>query len=284
MLKPISLAKAATVTLLALAPAIIAQNREVRLGDAEIAGYNTETQLPDYVRFAMGRELSADQFTAWAGFAFNIDPVLTLKEYKTEKDNFGFTHVRYHEYYHNIPVEGTTLIAHIKNGKVVSVNGDFIQETKAAVTPSLSEAQALQKALNKIKAVRYKWENKEHEEALKKTLNDPGFTFFPKGELVVVRKEGSDNSVSSTRLAYKFNIYAEEPLYRAYVYVDATTGEIINEKNLICTIDVVGTAVTKYSGTKAMTSDNYGTTSTVCVKQGEAMELKHITLPIQPIM
>lgn len=260
MLQSFTRAKAVALAVFSvIAPAVIAQNREVRLGSAETAGYNSETNLPNFIRFPMGKEISPDQFTNWAAFALNLDPSLSLKAYKTETDNFGFTHTRYQQYYQQIPVEGTTLIVHQKNGKVVSVNGDFIQETKASANPVLNETQALQKALDKINAKRYKWENKAHEAQLKQAFNDPNFSFFPKGELVVVHKNGNDYSSASTRLAYKFNIYAEEPLYRAYVYVDALTGEIINERNLICTIDVVGTASTKYSGTKTMTSDNYGT-------------------------
>ncbi|HEY4800379.1 MAG TPA: M4 family metallopeptidase, partial [Bacteroidia bacterium] len=40
---------------------------------------------------------------------------------------------------------------------------------------------------------------------------------------------------------------------------DALNGEILDEQNLICNMDVIGTAVTKYSSTVTMTSDNYGT-------------------------
>ena len=75
---------------------------------------------------------------------------------------------------------------------------------------------------------------------------------------MVVHKSNADQSPASYRLAYKFNVYASEPLYRANVFVDASTGEILDEQNLICTIDAVGTAVTKYSGTVSLTSDSYG--------------------------
>jgi Zn-dependent metalloprotease len=57
--------------------------------------------------------------------------------------------------------------------------------------------------------------------------------------------------------AYKFTIYAEEPLYKANVYVDAANGTIIKEQNLICTINAVGSANTKYSGAQSLTADSY---------------------------
>ena len=43
------------------------------------------------------------------------------------------------------------------------------------------------------------------------------------------------------------------------IHVDANSGEILLEHNLICTVNAVGTAVTKFSGTVTMTSDNTGT-------------------------
>ena len=82
------------------------------------------------------------------------------------------------------------------------------------------------------------WEN----EAMERMT---GHDYTPKGELVMVHKKGADYSATNMRLAYKFNIYAEVPLYRANVFVDANTGEILDTQNLICTADVVGSAVTK---------------------------------------
>src|SRR5207237_2156652 len=105
-----------------------------------------------------------------------------------------------------------------------------------------------------VNAKKYMWEN-ETMQKLRGEI-DACFTDKPNGELVFVHKKGADYSAEKMRLAYKFNIYAEIPLYRANVFVDANTGEILDEQNLICTANVVGTADTKYSGTVSMTSDN----------------------------
>lgn len=48
---------------------------------------------------------------------------------------------------------------------------------------------------------------------------------YPKGELVIVDNYATGELDLS--LAYKFNIYAAEPLSRDYVYVDANTGDIL---------------------------------------------------------
>lgn len=199
------------------------------------------------------------RWKSWAAASLNISSSIELVVYQTDKDELGFTHTRYREYFNNHPIEGTTLIAHSRNGVVVSINGDYIQEIQTAANPALSEQQALQAALKKVNARVYQWEDEKATALARVAHNDPSFTYYPKGELVIVHKSNADHSPASYRLAYKFNVYAAQPLYRANVFVDAGTGEILDEQNLICTVDAVGTAVTKYSGTVTMTSDNYGT-------------------------
>jgi Zn-dependent metalloprotease len=148
------------------------------------------------------------------------------------------------------PVEASQVITHSINGQITIVNGDFYQVFSSVQSPSLTEQAALQVALNKVNAKKYMWENVAFQQS-------SGFDFTPKGELVFVHKKGASYAAENMRLAYKFNIYAEQPLYRANLFIDAGTGEILDEQNLICSADVVGTAVTKYSGTVPMTSDNY---------------------------
>jgi Zn-dependent metalloprotease len=177
-----------------------------------------------------------------------------VKSHKSETDPLGYTHHRYQVTYNNVPVLHSQVITHSRDGKITSVNGDFsvinsLHEPANSIT--LSESKALVSALNKIKAKKYKWQNSAEEQHVRMVLNKPDFSFYPKGELVLVKK--GDNF----HYAYKFNIYAEEPLYRANVIVDAQSGAILEEENLICTADVPGTANTKYSGVQSFTIDNF---------------------------
>lgn len=91
---------------------------------------------------------------------------------------------------------------------------------------------------------------------LKLESGDQTATYFPKGELVYVAS-GNKFEASSYRLAYKFNIYAHKPLYRANVYVDINTGEIIRENLLIHHADTPGTAHTAYSGPQTIIADSF---------------------------
>src|ERR1700757_342961 len=232
---------------------------QTRLGKVKVVSYHKETKLPNFIRFTEEQNIAPDKFVEWASYAFNLPSTSTLKAYSVENDKLGFTHTRYKQYVNGYPEEGTMLITHTLNGKLKTVNGEYFQNLSSSYSASLSEADALQLALKKVSAKKYKWDNKEIEAQKRKELNDPNFTYYPKGELVVVHKKGTDYSASSLRLAYKFNVYAEVPLSRANIFVDAQTGEILDSKNLICTTDVVGSAVTMFSGTVTMTSDNTGT-------------------------
>lgn len=172
-----------------------------------------------------------------------------LKQISKESDHLGFTHIRYQVSFNSIPVFGKILVAHLKDHKLQSINGELFAFAAPTAVFSISEASALRFAIAKVGAKKYKWENKEEEQFMAKTLNDPTFSYQPKAEKVFLLHNGTLHS------AYKFNIYAEEPLYRGDVFVDASTGKILNELNHICTVNTPGTAATKYSGTQTITCD-----------------------------
>jgi len=218
-----------------------------RLGNAQIVAKSDITGLPNFVKIKTS--LAPENFVSWAVYSFGLPANSTFKAYESTNDDMGFTHTRHKQYVNDIPVEGSMLISHSKNGKVLMANGDYYTAFSAQSIPSLTEAEALTYALKKVNAQKYMW---QHSAFGKQTGND----LAPKGELVYAHRKNTDHSASNMRLAYKFNIYAEIPLYRANVFVDASSGEILDEQNLICTIDVIGTANTRFSGTVTMNSDS----------------------------
>lgn len=186
-----------------------------------------------------------------------LDADIKAKKWKSETDHLGMTHTKYQLFYNDIIINGSIIIVHSQNGKVRSINGDLNSIQKPANKVVINTDKALELALKKVNAKKYKWENKDEEKYLREAFNDPNFTFYPKGELVLYTKENYAKQTSKVYYAFKFNIAADEPLYRANVIVDAQTGEIINEENLICHADVSSTANTKYSGVQTFTTDNY---------------------------
>ncbi len=253
--------KTTLVTLLAFASVLIsqtfAQQNSVRLANANAVAYSKFTNLPNFIKIT-GQELKEENFVNWAVYALNVPNTSTFKPYSVEKDELGYTHTRHQQYINDIPVEGSMLITHSVGSQIKMLNGDYFQNFNSNLSASLTEQNALQYALQKVNAKKYMWENKTFTNQKRQTTNNPNFTFFPKGELVMVHKKDADYSANNMRVAYKFNIYAEKPLYRANIFVDANSGEILDEQNQICTIDVAGSAVTMYSGTVTMTSDSTG--------------------------
>lgn len=188
----------------------------------------------------------------------------TLKDGKinqVEQDARGFSHYRYQQYLNGIRIENASLVVHVNNGKISSQNGKWIKDFPGnlASRPSISESAALALALKNIGATQYKWELPAEEEFLKREQNDPGATFYPKGTLVYYSGE-RDVIPSALRLAFKFDVYAQNPVSRQIIFVDAVSGNILGKRELIHETNATGTAQTGYSGTQTITTDYTGAT------------------------
>jgi Zn-dependent metalloprotease len=179
---------------------------------------------------------------------------LSAKLSKTERDDNGFTHLRFEIASNNVSLANKVILAHLYNGKLVSLNGDLNSEALVENSFQIGESQALNFALDKVKAQKYIWQDRAEEEHMRKIDNDPNFTYFPAGKKVIYEID------NKSYCAWKFDIYAKEPLYRANVYVDASSGAVLNEENLLCTVNTPGSANTKYSGTQTIVCDQVGST------------------------
>lgn len=179
---------------------------------------------------------------------------VTVKKLSSEIDDLGFSHIRYELEFNNIPVHNTQLITHSQSGKLISLNGNLSSVTKPLNQISITENQAFELALKKVNAKLYKWENKTEEKSLRKSFNNPEFSFYPKAKTIVYSKETEGKF--KNYYAYLFSIYADIPLYGANVIVDAQTGDILAEENLIHEIDVPSTAITRFSGLVSFTTDS----------------------------
>jgi len=152
---------------------------------------------------------------------------------------------KFQQYYKGIKVEFGVQNIVSENGNLKTANGRFVEIQNINTIPKLSENQALQFALKNINAKEYKWEKKENEEFIKKEQNDKEATFFPKGEIVIIEKKLFGNT-PIPRLAYKFDIYASNPLSRDLIYVDAENGEILLKDPVIK--HILGIGDKRYSG------------------------------------
>ncbi len=212
--------------------------------------------IPSYIAFANGNEISEANIGKWLRQQFGYDESINIVTVTEEVDFRGDRHRRVKLTSGGIVIFDGMLVLHIRNNKVYALNGDIPASLDPKNQIVLGESAALQRALAHVGAEQYKWQMPEEETLLKNLTDNPDATYFPEGQLMLYRQD----ELSDYYYVYVFDIYADRPLYRAEVFVDAASGEILFEHNRIHTTDVSGTAVTKYSGTRTITSDSTGTT------------------------
>jgi Zn-dependent metalloprotease len=174
----------------------------------------------------------------------------------TETDQNGFRHNRFQQTYKGLQVKGATFIFHTKNNTVQKSNGKIIKGLVLNTTPSLSEEDALKLALDHVNANVYMWEVPKMEEMIKGEQDDEKVTFFPQAELAIAAKN-YEMSSNNFHLVYRFDIYAQYPMGRYYVDIDAHTGEVINTLNRIHTDNADGTGLSLYNGTVNIVVDKF---------------------------
>ncbi|EDO25439.1 predicted protein, partial [Nematostella vectensis] len=137
---------------------------------------------------------------------------------KDEMDNLGIVHEKYQLYYKTVKVEFATYTIHSRNGKVISMSGDIYNANTINITPTITGEKALEYAKKAAGSNSFLWENKREASLINYTK--------PQGELVLLPDMGSigiERETTALILAYKFDIYATNPISRGDVYVDAKT-------------------------------------------------------------
>ncbi|RPD49518.1 T9SS C-terminal target domain-containing protein [Hymenobacter sediminis] len=177
---------------------------------------------------------------------------------KTASDNLGYVHEKYQQFYKGIRVEHADYTVHARQGDVTGISGQFERLLALSTTPSLSAEAALERALAFVGAKKYMWEDAREEAGLKAELSNPAATYKPQGELVIVRnmRSTTPQKAGKPTLAWKFNVYAQQPLSRAYIYVDATSGEVVLQDAIIKHAAATATFATAYSGTRTLANES----------------------------
>jgi Zn-dependent metalloprotease len=257
LLKKAGLAIVLASSTISLGQEILTGNDAMALfPNAQVVRTGTHSSAPSFVKFFKGQEIDFDQLKSWTKKNFRMDSGVDFVLMGTENDQLGHKHYKYQQTYNGLPIEYGIWIAHTFQDKVYSMNGLVFPSLSVASNASMSVSSALEYAKNYVGANQYKWEMPAEEAHLKREQNDPFATYYPEGELVYVSQNGSFTP-NSYRLAYKFNIYAHQPLSRSEIYVDVTNGQVIFENVILSNIDVIGTAQTAYSGVQSITADSF---------------------------
>jgi Zn-dependent metalloprotease len=96
-----------------------------------------------------------------------------------QRDELGYTHRYYQQYYKNVRVEYGEVNVHAnKQRNIETVSGSFMPVGEVITTPALTEAQALEYALMHVGAEVYKWQIPEEERWIREYYNS---TYRPAG-------------------------------------------------------------------------------------------------------
>lgn len=166
----------------------------------------------------------------------------TYTQVSSTSDKLGFTHALYQQYYQGILVEGGKVLLHSKGGIVENINGRVAQLGNVTTAPSISEKEAFVFAKNNLDIIKLM---KQYPAAL------------------VIAPVSSNNASSKTyALVYKVRIdgkTAEGKVVMMNVFVDASTGMVLNKISLIAHTDVNANAHTMYSGIRTIVTDSTST-------------------------
>lgn len=162
---------------------------------------------------------------------------------------------RYQQYYKDIKVEHGQYVAMTKGAKLAALNGEYYEINDLKTTPTISEEQALKSALAFIGAEEYVWDYIDFNYNLKVLAPEISAKieaeleeYTPEGELVIV--DDYDTHEVDLDLAYKFNIYANSPVSRDWVYVNAHTGKVMLKNAIIK--HAQASVQTRYNGVKTI--------------------------------
>lgn len=242
-------------TILFLCPAFLSgQELSSNSGNKSSTYFQTE-KTGNWYYVLEGKQISAENLfnsdLNWLGIS-NQDQLIVTK---SEMDQLGITHTKYRQFHKGIKVFGAELIIHEKNGFIQVMNGRLVRGINGPTILHISEEEAIQIGMKISEGSTFIWEDAAAEKMLKTIRRDATATFYPKPQLVwyhpSLSQEGSDYL-----LAYNLEIYASDPLSKTEYFIDAQTGEIIDEIDNIHTTDVPGVALTKYTGTQTITTDS----------------------------
>ncbi len=153
-------------------------------------------------------EVAARQFMYDLRAAFGLpDDLSTLRLMNVQQEQeSGRNHVRFQQTVNGIPVEGAEYLVHLlPDGRVFMANGTYHPDVSVEHTPRLSAQQATSVAYVALAP-----------------LPVPDET---KTELVILPNE------ESFRLSWKVTVWHRRPAYDRTYYVDAFTGEVLDERN-----------------------------------------------------
>lgn len=180
---------------------------------------------PGWIRFRPEAQVDARGFMARYGSALQLAEGTKMRPVSEQVDELGMTHLRYHQYYRGLEVEGAQFLVHAKGNRALSANGELaLRFAPSVLQPSIDEARAWAIVRDHLHADAY-YDGERLVEALKAEPSN----HVPRGTLLFTPLGPELERV----LAWRFDAYVEPVAHSRRVYVDAGTGAIIKQTPLL---------------------------------------------------
>ncbi len=203
---------------------------------AELIKFSEIRQTIDYIKLNSFQKISEAGHLEWLSkTVLNCNDAVSFQLTSKETDQSGYVHYRYKQYYQSVPVEYGVYYVHVKNGFVISANGEYYDSINCDLQNIIPQTVAFDIATVNHPSAAYHFSKEE---------------MINSGTLMIMKNNENYCPV------WRFDIFSDEPVFRVYCYINALNGEIIRNVNRIQSSDATGTAVTGYNGVVQFTSDS----------------------------
>ena len=158
------------------------------------------------------------------------------------KDSLGITHMRLNQYYKGIPVEDAMMKIHVRDGRIVYSNGEYVHCENIDTRPTFSSQAAVTKALQIVNA------------RLNHAADDTTLIVLKEPKLVLSHSK-NNSSDTTLYLCYKVGVYSKTEVVHDEVYIDAKSGAVIGTVSNL--ISHNGRAETRYSGVRTINTSHW---------------------------
>lgn len=205
------------------------------------------------ISFTAGSGLSQnDPQGVFANYLGVRDAQISFVHQHTTHAKSGINSSRYEQYYKGVKVAYASATLCGRDNGVSYVNANYyLPTTDLSTVPTLTATEAFDRAVNFVGATKYKWQNPVEEAHIRKVYGKDT-SYKPKGALMWIEDRRSGEKNRTLHLAWSFDIYAEQPLTRQVVYIDAANGKVLFSNELIH--HTAATGASRYSGVVPITT------------------------------
>jgi bacillolysin len=186
--------------------------------------FNTASNL-GWVKFNDNINIHPEKIFDLHPDAFGLTSGFSMRKKRLNIGTNGYNHYKFEQFYNNIKVEFGEYIIHSKDGKLISGNGKIYTPKYKSTTIIVPEQIALLTAINNINAKEYYWQNEIMEARLKQKTKNPLASYYPNAKKIYFFNE----QTKSLNLAYKFFIKTIDVGKSCIVYLDATSGIVLQK-------------------------------------------------------